>query len=471
MLSDLLQYLKGKRILLLGFGREGRSSWRFLEKHREALGAEVTIADLGAIQDAPAGVKIVTGPDYLAAMAGQDLVLKSPGISFRDFTIVRGETISLKEFPGVLISGQMDLFLRFCPAHIIGVSGTKGKSTTTTLCYEMLRQYSEDSYLLGNIGVPVFDHIEDLTSDSYCAVEMSSHQLEFVTASPEVAILTNFYPEHLDHYRDYDDYLSAKLNLLRFQTPGATAVLSTYEEELMRRALPEVKGHLITVRDSQKVDFLAGEKEEKEADKTYVLEEGRAFRAGEAKGELPENPAILGRHVYLDALLAMAATAALGVPLAQQLQAIAGFKGISHRLEPIGEVAGVRYYNDSIATIPQATLLALEALQREGPVTTLLVGGMDRGLDYGPFVEALRRFPIRTLICLPDTGSKIKELAAPYFSCLEARDMGEAVVLAKERSLEGEICLLSPAASSYNRYKNFEERGNDFRKLVLETGE
>lgn len=469
MLSDLLRYLAKKKILILGYGREGRSSWAFLEKHQETLEATITIADLKEIPDPPAEATVVTGPHYLETMRGQDLVLKAPGISFRDFTILREDKITLAEFPGTEISGQMDLFLRFTPAHVIGVSGTKGKSTTTSLCYEILRRFTADSYLLGNIGVPVLDHFEAMSETTYCAVEMSSHQLEFVTASPEVAVLTNFYPEHLDHYRDYDQYLEAKLNILRYQTSADTAVLSSFEETLIDKALAEVRGNLYLVRDSEIEDYYPSEAPS--PTKTFTLGEdlgeGLQFSANEETYTLPTNPALLGRHVYRDALLALAATSALGVPLDLQLAAIAEFPGIAHRLEPIGEVDGVRYYNDSIATIPQATILALEALATVGPVTTLLVGGMDRGLDYSAFVEELRRFPIRNLICLPDTGAKIKALASKYFTCTEVESMREAVALAKAATRKGEICLLSPAASSYNRYKNFEERGEDFREQVL----
>ncbi len=464
MLSEMHRYLSGRKILILGFGREGRSTLRYLETQSEHIApASITVADLKPQTDLPGDIRTVFGANYLEAIEGQDLVFKSPGISLRDYSIEHSaKGIFLKEFPGAEITGQMDLFLRFSPARKIGVSGTKGKSTTATLCYQILKHFTPKAYLIGNIGVPVFDHLTDLDHNTYCAVEMSSHQLEFCQASPEVAVLTNFYPEHLDHYRDYDSYLDAKLNLLRYQNAQSTAVLNASEEALMAKARPEVQGQLSLVIDSESEEFLP------ERDfRLYVLEDDRQFTDGEVKSELPLNPALLGRHVYLDALLAIAATAALGVPEDVQLEAIAQFAGIPHRLEPIGEVDGVRYYNDSIATIPQATLLALEALKRIGPVTTLLVGGMDRGLDYRDFAERLVETSLKDLICFPDTGRIIKELVGERLACHEVKQMYEAVALAKKITRPGEICLLSPAASSYNQYKNFEERGDLFREAVL----
>lgn len=477
MLNDLIEYLSGKRILLLGFGREGRSSLAFIMKHRAAIKPlSVTVADRSekALQGLPDEVLSRSGEDYLEAMAEADLVLKSPGIPFRRFEI---ETIDgkkyLKEFPGAEISGQADLFFRFTPAHCIGISGTKGKSTTSTLCYEILCQAKgpENAYLLGNIGVPVWDRLEEMGENSYCAVELSSHQLEFCSASPEVAVLTNFYPEHLDHYKNYEGYLSAKLNLLRNQKAGDTAVLAAFEEELAAKARPEVKGKLLTVGDFELENYLQEKPD-------YLLEQDRVFKTGGETYEIPANSAMLGRHVLRDALLAFAATSVFGIGVPEQLAAVQGFAGIPHRLEPLGTKRGILFYNDSIATIPQATLLALDALGEVGKVTCLLAGGMDRGIDYEGFCRALYRYPLKHLILFPDTGKIIKQYisemnepleAAKRICCYEAEEMEEAVSLACRLAKPGEICLLSPAASSYNHYKNFEERGNRFREAVLKA--
>ena len=211
--SLLYDFLKAKRILILGFGREGQDSLKFIKEYYDQIEpAELGIADLNPIREellepykALGKIRTYTGENYLEAMADFDLVLKSPGISFKDFTIVREPgKISLAEYPGVQISSQMDLFLRFAPGTIAGISGTKGKSTTTSLVYEIFKAQvrkeqaegnrAAQAYLLGNIGVPVLKYWDQYDEHAYLACEMSSHQLEFVTASPQAAILTNFYP-------------------------------------------------------------------------------------------------------------------------------------------------------------------------------------------------------------------------------------------------------------------------------------
>lgn len=474
MLSELWQAIQNKRIVILGFGKEGRSSLAFLRRHwAEVKPVSVTVADKQPLNPAEVGedVATVSGEDYLQAMREADLVLKSPGISFKDYTIERRNGRSyLREFPGAEISGQMDLFLRYAPARIVGVSGTKGKSTTTTFCHKILEQAfgAEKTYLMGNIGVPVLDYIDELDEQSYCAVELSSHQLEFCQASPEVAVLTNFHREHLDHYKDYEDYLQAKINILRYQKDTDTAVLMAAEKELMAKAPAYCRGRLITVGDVKLSNYAGGAND-------FMLLEGRQFEAEGKIYELPANPAMLGRHVYRDALLAAAACHVFGVPVETALKAFASFAGIRHRLEPLGEFAGIRFYNDSIATIPESTMPALEALAEVGRVTTLLTGGMDRGIPYEDFAKFLFTTDLKQIITLPDTGRIVGAHVAALnagrplaekIRIYAAADMEEAVRLAYLLSRPGEICLLSPAASSYNRYKNFEERGNHFRDLV-----
>lgn len=476
MLSKLYEYLSGKRVVILGFGREGRSSLKYILAHKKEIKPRsIVVADQNDIDESemPEGVGFVCGAEYLDSMREADIVLKTPGISFRQFNIQRKpEGIFLEEYPGAEISGQTDLFFRFGPARCVGVTGTKGKSTTTTLCYEILAEAKgpDKAFLIGNIGVPVFDRLDAMKEDTYCAVELSSHQLEFCGAAPEVAVLTNFYEEHLDHYRSYDAYIDAKLNILRGQNEDGTAVMSANAEELMAKAPAFVKGRLLLAADRERQMFGP-----KPAD--YILGDGRAFTVNGESEELPENPAMLGRHVYLDALLALAATSVFGIPLETQLAGIRKFQGIPHRLEPLGYFGGILFYNDSIATIPEPVERALEALKPIGEVTTLLAGGNDRGIDYRDFAAKLFRTSVRSLICMPDTGSILKALvekrnqglpAGHGIRCYDAENMREAVKLAYLLTRPGEICLLSPAASSYNRYKSFEERGNDFKAQVKE---
>lgn len=452
--DPILLYLKGKSICILGFGREGKSSLSFLYQHRHILkNRRIAVADLNPIdlslpellkgEESNASdelyvseIDVFTGESYLRHIGEFDFVFKSPGISLKQFTSHRLGYGRLAEWPNTEISGQIDLFLRFLPSrHVVGITGTKGKSTTATLIATMLQEAGKQTYLVGNIGIPVLDQWEQYSADSYVVIELSSHQLQFVQASPPIAVITNFYPEHLDHYISYDEYLDSKLNLIRFQEPNGVFILNQEDADLVRRS----EG--LTVARIQPVS----------------LADGLVFRG--------LNPDLMGEHHAIDVALAAAACANLGVREADRIEGIRSFRGIPHRCEFVGEYQGVRFYNDSIATIPQATLYAMRTLEH---VDTLIVGGMDRGLDYANFYDELAQSDVRYLICLPDTGIALYR----HFTergdtrAVLAKDLEHAVDLAFKLSRPQKTCLFSPAASSYHQWKSFEERGNEFKALV-----
>ncbi|MDI9497395.1 MAG: UDP-N-acetylmuramoyl-L-alanine--D-glutamate ligase [Bacillota bacterium] len=443
----LVEAIGDRHLLLLGFGREGRSTLGFISRHRDELvPRSVTVADRGRLDpaelaalDPEAG--LVTGEHYLDAMAAADYVFKSPGISLRDYTDHWLGEGRLGAWPGAVIGGQIDLLLRFHPCRrLIGITGTKGKTTTATLTAAMLREAGMDAPLIGNIGVPVLDDWERLGPDTVPVVELSSHQLQFAWGSPQLAAITNFYPEHLDHYRSYDEYRDAKLQILRFQDSGALFVRNGADGDLVRRSDPLVKGR---VQDVTSAD-------------------GRRY--------LGLHDALGGPHHALDMALAAALASAAGADEAAIRRAIRGFRPIPHRCEPLGVWSGIAFYNDSIATIPAATELAIETL---GSVATLIVGGMDRGIDLTDFAEHLIASGIETVICLPDTGRAIHAriaATAPGRSIM-VETLEEAVAAAFARTRPGRACLLSPAASSYHRWRSFEERGDEFRSLVARYGQ
>ena len=449
----LIEALHGRRLLLLGFGREGRSSLAFIARHYEALGRPpLAIADQRPVERAgldalvagtavePDAIALTEGEGYLEAIADADYVFKSPGISLRDYTDAWAGPGRLARWPGAEIGGQIDLLLRFArPAALIGITGTKGKTTTSALVASICRAAGRDVHLIGNIGVPVLDHWEQIGPQSIAVVELSSHQLQFTTASPPSATITNFYEEHLDHYRGYDEYIEAKLNILRYQGPGDLFVLNGDDAELVRRARPLLRG--------------------------------RVIESGAAQGAryLGLNPALIGPHHAVDMALAAALAQSAGCTEEDVRRGIASFEGLRHRCELLGEYRGIRFYNDSIATIPAATRFAVESLAE---VSSLIVGGMDRGLDFGDFIAWLAHSGVEHLICLPDTGRQIyahfqerERSGAP--AAHWAEDIEAAVALAYRLTTPGRICLLSPAASSYHRWRSFEERGDAFRDAVV----
>lgn len=430
MLQTMADFFKDKKILILGFGREGISTYHFIRDMFPDM--PLTIADqrpLTVINDK--NVTLVCGDNYLDYINDFDIVMKSPGISFRNVE-VKGNTV---------IECQTDLFLKYAPCRKIGITGSKGKTTTSTLVYEMLKSAGLNTCLIGNIGIPVFEEFKKVTPDTIAVIEISSHQLEFTRTSPDVAIFTNIYEEHLDHYKgEFVGYANAKLNIVRYQNENNTFIYNA----------------------TQGLDSIVD------------LNTVAANRVGvEVTKDLPfdiHNEHLLGEHNTQDVLFAYEASRIFGVTKEQAKSAVDAFSGIENRMENIGKYKGITFYNDCIATIPHSVICAAEALKN---VDTLIFGGMDRGLDYSEFKAYLINSGIKNIIGTPETGNKIcaeleKKCDKNIYS---ASDLEDAVKYAFEHTDKGKICLLSPAAPSYNLYKNFEEKGKHYKQLVRQYGE
>lgn len=437
MLERLREFFEGRKIVILGFGREGRSSYELIRKLLPEQ--KVVIADQRAVEIDDEHVELVCGEGYLEELERYDVIMKSPGISLKDV-----EVAELEE----KITSQLELLLEFFPGRTIGVTGTKGKSTTSSLVYEVLRGQGVKSLLLGNIGTPVFEHVDEIESDMTLVLEMSSHQLEFMRRSPQVALLLNIYPEHLDHYRSFEAYAQAKCNIFRYQS-AEDVLLYGVDEEIVRRKVRECSG--------------AGR------EIGVGLERGDVRRVGdfvEFMGEkiydCRSERQLVGDYNLLNIMFALGTAKVLGLDMAKAAESVNGFRGLKHRVEFVGEVDSVKYYDNAIGTVPQATMTAMRAL---GDVDTVIIGGMDRGLDYGELSEFLREDVVRNVVCMPETGEKIAEGVGPE-KAVVVETMEEAVKVAHERTARGKSCLLSPAAASYGRFKNFEEKGDLYQKLV-----
>lgn len=438
MFDLILNRLRGKRILILGFGREGRSSLHFVQKYLP--NAVVAVADKNAMD----GVKY-SGNQYLEAMNDYDIVIKTPGISLKDFDTKGGE-----------ITSQTDLFLSQFHSQTIGISGTKGKSTTTSLIYHLLKSSGRDAILTGNIGIPCFDIMEEINPDSIVVYELSAHQLEYVHNSPHVGVLLNVFEEHLDHFGTFERYKSAKFNLLRFMGEHDTAVI-----------------HDALLNDT--LDLFVNSK---------------VFSLFDFDDEIdPTALPLKGEHNYQNIKAALLACDAYGVDYRELIPYLYTFKPLEHRLEPVGTFGGVVFINDSISTIPQAAIAACQALKR---VDFLLLGGFDRGIDYQPLVDYLKAHPVPHLLFTGKAGERMMTLMNGALTFRQARgsatfdtkvpELVEGPTLYYYSSMEevfayiaahakpGDVCLLSPAASSYDQYKNFEERGRKFKALAEKFG-
>ena len=431
--DELFNLLAFKRILVAGYGREGKSS----EKLLRWLFPRGENFDIARDND-----------EIKASLADRryDLILKSPGIPTSFFDGLCDPT---------LISSQADIFLRAYSDQTIGITGTKGKSTTATLMHHILQQClggKRRRFLLaGNIGIPLFDIIPQLDPDTTVVAELSCHQLENIRQAPYISVLLNLYQEHLDHYRSYDDYKLAKMQIALRQSPNDYFIYCSDSDDLREM----VETH---------------EPELTQTVKAYSLDEAKHSFLRGCSCPLP------GDHNLSNIYAVHWVTGLLGVLYTPFLEALATFKGLEHRLEKVATKGGITYYNDSISTIPQTTIAAIEALKE---VHALILGGMDRGIDYSPLVDYLESSPlgkqIKCIVLLGSAGERILELVDEHRPHLlrsymthfgSDYSMEEAVAFVAEHARPGGICLLSPAASSYDHYKNFEERGRDFKRIV-----
>ncbi len=433
MSHKVIDYIKDKKTLILGYGREGKSTLDFLRRFLPEK--EFTVADYKEIKIDDPLVHVICGKSYLSDINDYDIVIKSPGISFANVFIDDKTEVTC----------QLDLFLRFFDIKTIGITGTKGKTTTSTLIYEMLKETHPKTELLGNIGIPVFEAKKET---QIAVVEMSSHQLEFTKASPHISVFVNIYEEHLDHYKDgFNGYVNAKLNIAKYQNENDYFIYNPEQKD--DRVPPfkyDTKSRII------EVPFTKAVKDE------FIISLQSL------------TPHLLGNHSRQNLGYAVAVARIFGVSDEAIKKAVKNFKGIEHRLEYVGEYRKKRFYNDSIATIPKSVINAIKSIKS---VDTLIFGGLDRGIDYTEFIRFLGKGQVKTLIGLPETGHTIIDAlkkAGYKGDLLKASDMQEAVKLAYKNTQEKSACLFSPAAASYNKYKSFEEKGNHFKQCVKEMG-
>lgn len=424
MRNKIADFLRGKSVLILGFGREGHSSLQFILSNK--INCKIGIADQFALEEEKQmfsehpKIAFHTGPDYLDAVHYYDFILKAPGIPGRNLSQgIMGE-----------ISSQTDLFLAAYHHQTIGISGTKGKSTTSSLVHHLLIQSGKKSILTGNIGIPCFDIIPQIEPDSIIVFELSANQLEYVHHSPHICVLLNIFEEHLDHFGTFEAYKEAKKQLLKFCKPKDLIVI---HESLNTEINISSRNVLVFPQ----TDYLPGLQTQ-----------------------------LIGSHNLLNVQAAILAVTGTGLKKEEVLKHLLSFKGLPHRIEYLGQFAGIEFYNDSIATIPEATVAAIKSLRK---VNFLILGGFDRGIHYEFLTDFLSTNPIENILYTGKAGHRIamqmKERGF-LMQLIEFKTLTDAFDIILKKAKDGDVCLLSPAAASYDQYKNFEHRGDVFKKLV-----
>ena len=454
-LQPLIERIENQKVIILGFGKEGISTYRFIRRHFPKMKLVVADGNENLKTDDFEGdkhVKFIKGAGYDRNLNQYDLIFKSPGISFNQLDYyIESEKIT----------SQTNLFLEYFHEQVVGITGTKGKSTTASLIYHILSHSRDNVFLAGNIGTPFFDIVEQLTPESIVVAELSAHQLEFTHHSPDYAVLLNIYQEHLDHFNSFNNYQNAKTNVFKFQHAGNFLVYNGDDEHIpgwVKGNQPESDTCVFGTQIHPGLHVRC---------RNHLI---RFMNDGEIVDEydLIDYKNLPGTHNYFNIMAAIAICRRLGVKHKDIMAALQTFKGLPHRIEFVGEFNGIEFYNDSISTIPESAIAAVKALRG---VETLILGGHDRGIDYQVLIDFLKENPIQNIAFTGPAGHRMLEMcreqSAMPQNFIETDDYEEIVRFCFERTPVGGTVLLSPAAASYNRFKNFEERGETFKQLVV----
>ena len=388
----IVDVLNNKHVLIWGYGREGKASESFIKKYCPNTIIETFVGEKDGFDDSK-----------------YDYIIKSPGVPYLtdDSKYISETSLFLDEFKD----------------QIIAITGTKGKSTTASLLYQVLKDANKKCILVGNIGNPCFDYYEEIDKDTYIVFEISAHQLANVKTSPHIGVFLNLYEEHLDYYKTMDNYFKAKANITKYQNKNDYLLVGL-------KNVPPIKTLANVINIS--------------IDKTFDLK---------LKGGHNQHNANFVYYIAVNLL---------NIDEKSVINSMCNFTNLAHRIDFIGNFDGVDFYDDSISTIPQATISAINGINNTG---TILIGGMDRGVNYSELVEFIKLHKYNYILMYA-SGKRIYEEVKELEYCYFEEDLEKAVKLAKKITEKGKACILSPAAASYDSFKNFEERGDTFIKYV-----
>ena len=458
-IEQLQNLIQGKKVAFIG---AGVSHKRCIEQFVE-LGAQVTLCDqkksledFGAYADTlrRLHVRLSLGEHYTDGFAGQDIIMRTPGYEY-----YKPELQAALQ-AGTKVTSEVELFFELCPCEIVAVTGSDGKTTTTTLISKMFEAAGRKVFLGGNIGAALLPQLADVTPEAVAVVELSSFQLISMRVSPKVAVVTNVTPNHLDHHKDMQEYIDAKRNILLWQVPPCRAVLG-FENEISRGMQKDCKGEQVwftRLHGTDKGAFL------RESDDTLCYAEN-----GVVTPILPRAAVKLRGLHNVENLLAAIAAVWGRVPVEAMRQVGSTFTGVEHRIEPVRTLDGVTYYNDSIASSPTRTIAGLRSFNQK---IILIAGGYDKKIPYEPLAPEILAH-VKTLVLMGATGPRIEAAvrACPGFdesalTILHADSMQHAVELARGAAQPGDVVSLSPASASFDLYPNFEVRGRDYKNIV-----
>lgn len=429
LIDVLKELLEEKKVLILGYGKEGKSTYKLLRELK--ICSKIAIADIKEHDDYDErDTDVYFGQDYLDNINLYDVVFKSPGIVLPK---------SVHDYNSTITS-QTEVFLKAYNRQVIGITGTKGKSTVSSLLYHVLHKNNISCLFAGNIGTPVFDIYKNIEKKTIVILELSCHQLEYCNHSPAIGILLNLFEDHLDHYGSFEKYIAAKKNVFLHQHP----LDSFFCDE-----------------------NLALDKKEFLSRVFYINTKKLPFDSLESLG----NILLRGKHNLKNCAFVYEISRSFSISDEDFINSLQTYIPLRHRLEFIGRKKGVDYYDDSISTTVESTISAIDSVEN---VSTIIIGGMDRGINYAPLIEYLINSKVSNVILMYESGKKIynmlmeKDLIGKKIKIVLEADLYAATKTAQNITSAGTACILSPASASYNDFKNFEERGQVFKEQLFD---
>lgn len=456
-LEEFNTYIKNKQVAIIGLGVSNLPLIDYLHER----GAKITVFDSKNINEISEEIKekideykiaYSFGKDYLKKLIKFDIIFRSPSC------LPTIPELMAEEERGAIVTTEIELVIKMSPSKIIGITGSEGKTTTTTLISEIIKQSGKTCFLGGNIGIPLFTQIEKMRPEDVVVLELSSFQLMGMEVSPDISIVTNITPNHLNIHKDYNEYIEAKKNIFRYQDKNGVLIINN-ENEITKTFGNEAPGKVIYFSSKQRLEngyILDNDiiKEAKEGIRKHIL------NTKEIK--------IRGMHNYENIMAALAATKDI-VDIESSIDTIKNFAGVHHRLELVKEEKEIKWYNDSAATSPTRTIAALNGFTED---VILIAGGSDKNLDYTPIAKPILEH-VKTLILIGETSKKISnvvkkeaEIQHKHIDIHMCDSLKQTITLAGKVAVEGNVVLFSPASASFDMFKNMYDRGDQFKELV-----
>lgn len=442
------------KVLILGLGKEGIDSYKFFRKifPKKILGL-ADQSEIKTLRRKTKKVKFHFGKNYLQSIKKYDVIIKTPGIPWK----------TIKPFlkKGKKITSQTELFFENCPGKIIGITGTKGKGTTSSLIYQVLKRGGVVGrgkvYFVGNIGKPPLQLLLKSGPEDIFVYEISSHQLINLRKSPQIAVLLNIFPAHLEYFKNFKEYLKAKENITLYQKDNDIFIYPKNVSLLIDKLARKTRAKKITFSvKNRRADC--------------YIKNGYIFYRKEKVFKIKDSP-LVGEFNLLNIMPAVIIARLFGIPAKKIANIIKKFKPLPYRLELVGNYRGIKFYNDSLATIPEAAISAIKSFG--GELQTIILGGFDSNLYYKNLAREILKSKIKNLIFFPTVGEKIwkeiiqnKKQGRGVPKHFFVTDMKEAIKIALKETEKTKICLLSPAAPSFGIFRNYKERGDLFKKYT-----